>query len=122
MQQIFWHRMQERLGLTDQQALDIRNVLQARRDAVRGNVQALFAARKQLRDLLQQSNSDPAAIQSAAAQVKQLQNTMFDQRIQTQLDIRSKLTPEQLAKWGEMRKGMGRHGWRRGGDSGWGRS
>ena len=122
MQQIFWHRMQERLGLTDQQALDIRNVLQARRDAARGNVQALFAARKQLRDLLQQSNSDPAAIQSAAAQVKQLQNTMFDQRIQTQLDIRSKLTPEQLAKWGEMRKGMGRHGWRRGGDSGWGRS
>lgn len=122
MGQIFWHRMQERLGLTDQQVSDIRNILQARRDAARADIQALFAARRELRNLLQQPNSDPTVIQSAAGQVKQLQDKMFDQRLQTQLAIRSKLTPDQLARWGEMRKGIGRGGWRRGGGFGWGRS
>lgn len=122
MAQIYWHRMQERLGLTDQQVSDIRGILQARRDAARADIQTLFAARRELRNLLQQPNSDPAAIQSAAGQVKQLQDKMLDQRLQTQLAIRSKLTPDQLAKWGELHKGIGGHGWRRGGGFGWRRS
>ena len=114
MQQIYWHRMQARLGLTDQQLSDIRNELQGRRDASRADLQALFAARKQLRTLLQQPNSSPADIQSTAAQVKQLQDKMFDQRLQGQLAIRSKLTPDQLAQWAQMREGMGHHRWQRG--------
>ncbi len=107
MQQIFWHRMQERLGLSDQQVADIRNELQTRRAAARGDMQALFAARKQLRTLMQQPNASQADVQAAATQVKQLQDKLFDSRLQTQLAIRAKLTPEQLAKWTELRKGMG---------------
>jgi Spy/CpxP family protein refolding chaperone len=122
MAQVYWLRIQERLGLTDQQVSDIRAILQARRDATRADIRTLFAARRELRSLLQQPNSDPAAIQSAAGQVKQLQDKMFDQHLQTQLAIRSKLTPDQLAKWGELHKGMGGHGWRRGGGFGWQRS
>lgn len=114
MAQIFWHRAQERVGLTDQQVLDIRALLQNQRSAMRGDVQALMAARRQLRDLLGQQTADPAAIQSAATQVKSLQGKLFDQRLQAQLAIRSKLTPEQLTRWIELRKGMGHHGWRRG--------
>jgi len=114
MAQIFWHRAQERVGLTDQQVLDIRALLQNQRSAMRGDVQALMAARRQLRDLLGQQTADPAAIQSAATQVKSLQDKLFDQRLQSQLAIRSKLTPEQLSRWIELRKGMGHHGWRRG--------
>lgn len=105
--QIFWNRMQERLGLNEQQVSDIRTLLQDRRNAARADVQALFTARKQLRELLGQPNADPAAIQSAAAQVKGLQDKLFDQRLQTQLAIRSKLTPDQLAKWVELRGAMG---------------
>ena len=122
MGQIFWHRMQERLGLTDQQMSDIRSDPPSSAGCRTSGHQTLFAARRELRNLLQQPNSDPTAIQSAAGQVKQLQDKMFDQRLQTQLAIRSKLTPDQLARWGEMRKGIGRGGWRRGGGFGWGRS
>ena len=107
MQQIFWHRMQQRLGLADQQVADIRNELQSRRDASKADVQSLFAARKQLRTVMQQPNASSADIQTAANQVKQAQDKLFDQRLQTRLAIRSKLTADQLAKWTELRKDMG---------------
>lgn len=104
--QVFWHRMQQRLGLSDQQAADIRATLQQRRDASRADVQALRAARKQLRTLIEQGN-DPTAVQAAATQVKSLQDKLFDARLQTQLEIRSKLTPQQWQQWTQLRRGMG---------------
>ncbi len=122
MAQIFWHRMQERLGLNDQQVADIRAIVQNQRSASQPDVQALIAARKQLRTLLQQANADPTDIQAAATQVKAQRDKLFDQRLQTQLAIRSKLTQEQLAKWAELRQGMGhRRMWQRGAFN-WGRS
>jgi Spy/CpxP family protein refolding chaperone len=112
MSQIFWHRLQERLGLTDQQVTDIRAALDAQRSAVKANVQSLMTARRQLRTLLEQQGSDPAAIQAVATQVKSLQSALFDQRLQGQLAIRTKLTAEQWQKWQDLRKGMG-HSWMR---------
>lgn len=113
--QIFWHRTQQKLGLTDQQVADIRALLQDRRNAARADFQALRAARRQLRSLIGQPIADPAAVQSTAAQLKALQGKLFDERLQTQLAIRSKLTPEQWQRWTELRRdGMGRH-WMRGG-------
>jgi Spy/CpxP family protein refolding chaperone len=111
--QVFWHRVQARLGLTDQQVADIRSVLEKRRDDSRKDFQALRESRRQLRTLLQQQNSDPKAIEAAATQVKAIQDKLFDQRLQTQLDIRGKLTAEQWQRWLEMRQGMG-HRWARG--------
>lgn len=110
MGQIFWHRTQTRLGLSDQQVADIRAMLDQRRQAARADFQALRDSRRQLRTLLQQPNSDPTNIQTAATQVKTLQDKLFDQRLQTQLAIRAKLTPEQWQHWLELRQGMG-HRW-----------
>lgn len=53
-------------------------------------------------------------IQSAAAQVKSLQAELSDQAPQTQLALRSKLTPEHLACWIELRNDRRRHGLRSG--------
>jgi len=113
MSQIFWHRAQERLGLTDQQVTDIRGLLEAQRTAARGDVQSLIAARKQLRSLLDQPTTDPAAIQTAATQIKATQAKLFDSRLQTQIAVRAKLTPEQWQQWRTLRQGMGQRGWRR---------
>jgi len=112
MAQIFWHRTQERLGLTDQQAVDIRALLDTQRAAARADVQRLMAARRQLRNLLDQPTADAAAIQTAAAQVKELQATVLDHRLQTQLAVRAKLTPEQWQQWRTLRQGMGHRGGR----------
>ncbi len=114
MVQIFLHRMQERLGLTDQQVTDIHALLDAQRTATRADVQSLIAARRQLRSLLDQPTADAAAIQTAATQVKMLQGKLFDQRLQNQLAIRAILTPDQLMKWTELRKSMGHRGMQRG--------
>jgi Spy/CpxP family protein refolding chaperone len=113
MAQIWWHRTQERLGLTDQQVADIRNLLETQRTTAQADVQNLIAARRQLRTLLEQQTSDPATVQSTATQVKTLQAKLFDARLQTQIALRGKLSPEQWQRWLALRKGMGRHGmWR----------
>lgn len=114
MGQIFWQRMQVRLGLTDQQVTDIHAFLDAQRTAARANVMSLIAARKQLRTLLEQQTSDPAVVQAAATQVKTLQATLFDARLQTQLALRAKFTPEQWQQWQTLRKGMRHRGMGRG--------
>ena len=110
MAQIFWHRAQERLGLTDQQAADIRALLDEHRAAARADGQNLMAARRQLQNLLDQPTSDASAIRTAAAQVTELQAKVLDHRLQTQLAVRAKLTPEQWKQWRTMRRGMGRRG------------
>jgi len=112
MGQIFWHRMQQKLGLTDQQVTDIRALLDAQRTAARADIQNLIAARKQLRSLLDQSTPNPDAIQAAATKVKDLQAKLFDVRLQTQLALRAKLAPEQWQQWHTLRQGMG-HRWMR---------
>ncbi len=110
MGQIFWHRMQEQLGLSDQQISEIRTLLQNQRTAARADGQALRAAKRQLRTLLALPTADPNAIQAAAAQMKMLHDKLFDQSLQTRLNVRSKLTPEQLIKWAALRNGM-EHRW-----------
>lgn len=112
MGQIYWHRVQERLGLTDQQLTDIRSLLDAQRTTARADVQSLIAARKQLRSLLEQPTVDPAAVQSVGSQMKALQAKLFDARLQTQLALRGKFTPEQWQGWLALREGM-RHRWMR---------
>ncbi len=106
MAQIFWNRMKEQLGLNDQQVADIRSTMQNQRQAMQADFQALRESRKQLRDLMQNPTADPGAIQTAAAHVSQLQGKLFTERINNQLAIRAKLTPDQLAKWIELRKTM----------------
>lgn len=103
-------RIKEKVGLSDEQADQIRAVLQSRRDESRADVQALCEARVELRRLLGQQNSDPAALKAAADRVKSLQGKLLDRRLDTMIAVRSQLTADQWAKWIELRKGMG-HRW-----------
>jgi Spy/CpxP family protein refolding chaperone len=106
MAQIFWHRAQASLGLTDEQVISIRTLLEEQRATARTRVQSLMAARKQLRTLLDQQTPDPTAVQAVATQIKTQHATLFDARLQTQLALRAKLTPEQWQQWQALWKGM----------------
>lgn len=101
-------RAQERLGLSDQQAEQIRSLLQSRRDEARADAQALCEARVELRQLMERQDSDPAALKAVADRIKTLQAKLLDRRLETVVALRSQLTPDQWAKWIELRKGMGR--------------
>ena len=114
MAQIFWHRAQARVGLTDQQVTDIRTPLDAQRATMRTRVQSLRAARKQLRTLLEQQTPDPTAIQAMATQIKTQQAALFYARLQAQLALRAKCTPDQWQQWQALRKGMAHRGMHRG--------
>ncbi|HEY7676551.1 MAG TPA: Spy/CpxP family protein refolding chaperone [Candidatus Methylomirabilis sp.] len=109
---IWWTRVKEKVGLSDQQADEIRALLKARRDDGRADWQALCLARVALRTLMAQQTSDPAAVKAAGDQVKALQAKLMDRRLDTYLALRSKLSADQWAKWVELRKERAGH-WRR---------
>jgi len=110
IQKVFRDRMKERLALTDQQAEQIQTLINSQRDQARADIQALCEARVEMRRLLDQQNSDPAAMRSAAERVKTLQGKLLDRRLDTVVALRSQLTPEQWTKWLELRKDRG-HRW-----------
>ena len=107
---IVLQRAKERLGLSDQQAEQIRAIVQARQDEARADIQALRQARADLRQLLERQDADPAALKAAAERLKILQGKLLDRRLDTLLALRSQLTPDQWAKWVELRKARG-HRW-----------
>jgi Spy/CpxP family protein refolding chaperone len=107
-------RLQDRLGLNQEQATEIRGVIRSQRDQVRGELQKLCEARVELRQLLGRQDADPAAVKTVTERVKVLQGGMLDRRVDTYLALRSKLTPEQWEKWRELRQEMGGRFHRRG--------
>ena len=109
MRQIIMNRTKEALGLTDQAAGEIQAIFQAARDAARSDRQGLCQARVDLRTLIQQQASDPAAVKAAGDRVKALQAKLMDRRLDTYLAVRSKLTPDQWAKWLELREQRAGH-------------
>jgi Spy/CpxP family protein refolding chaperone len=108
IRKVFQERLKERLGLTHQQAEQIQTLLNSQREQARAEIQALREARVEMRRLLDQQSSDPAALKSAAERVKALQGKLLDRRIEAQIALRSQLTPEQWAKWLELRIARGR--------------
>ena len=108
---VIMNRMKEKVGLSDQQAEDIRTSLKAMRDDARADWQALCQTRVELRTLMDQQNSDPAAVKAAGERVKGLQAKLMDRRLDGYLALRSKLTADQWAKWVELRKERARR-WR----------
>ena len=102
-------RLKAQPGLTDQQAEDLGAALRAQRDARRTDFRALCEARVEVRTLLAQQDADPGAVRAAGERVKVAQAKLLDRRLDTYLDLRAKLTPEQWAKWVELRKSVGPH-------------
>ncbi len=106
MAQIFWNRMKEQLGLSDDQVSALRTTMQHQRDAMRPNLQALRDARKQLWTAMQDPTATEGDIRNAATQVSNAQNTLFNQRIEGRIAMRKILTQDQLTKWIQLRKDM----------------
>ena len=102
-------RLKAQIGLTDQQAEDLGAALRAQRDARRADFRALCEARVELRTLLAQQDADPTAVRTAGERVKVAQAKLLDRRLDTYLELRAKLTPEQWVKWVELRKNAGPH-------------
>ena len=111
MQQLRWNEIQQRLGLTPDQATTLQGLLGTSRVTMQGDFQALKAARQQLHVAWQELN--PAAIQAAAGQVQAAHAKLAGDRLNTRLQILQTLGPDQYKQWQALHKHH-RHGGRHG--------
>lgn len=102
-------RLSEKIGLTPEQAQEIRGLFESQRDRMRDDMQRLCETRQEFQQVMARQDATPEAVKAAAERLKGLQGALLDRRVESSLTLRSKLTPEQWAKWQELRKGRGRH-------------
>lgn len=103
---IVLNRMKAELGLTDQQAEDIRETLRTQRDTAREELRALCETRLVLHTLMARPDTEPAAVRAGAEQVKMAQVRLLDRQLDADLALRATLTAEQWARWVELRSEM----------------
>lgn len=106
-------RLQQALGLSDDQMTNIRQLF-AQRAADRKQLwQSLHQAQSELRQLAL-TGGDPAAIQAKQAEVAQLLNQSVAMRVESLQAIAPILTPDQRAKLAQVGFGFGHRGhhWR----------
>lgn len=119
-------RMAERLGLTDEQRSQMRELQQAQRKQQIRLRADLKIARMELRELVRKSDSPKAGISARVAAVNTLQARMLEQRVDFQLKRKAVLTDDQRKKLEAMQLNPaeghrgGRGGWMRKGRPGGG--
>jgi Spy/CpxP family protein refolding chaperone len=97
-------RLQEKLGLSDDQMTQIRGVFQQQRDAQRQLGKTMRQAQTDLRQLALNAG-DPNAIAAKKAEISQLSAQALDLRVQTLQQIGPILTAEQRDKFAQMGPG-----------------
>jgi Spy/CpxP family protein refolding chaperone len=94
-------RLQQELGLTDQQVQTLRDIHRRHAEAQRQAGQGLVQARNELRRLVL-SGTDDAQVQAKQAEVERLLSRTVQARVDALKELRPVLTPEQLEKYSEI--------------------
>jgi Spy/CpxP family protein refolding chaperone len=95
-------RAKERLGITDAQAAQIREVLKADRETLAGLARQVHAAHVDLRAVIQKDAATDREVRAAASKLGQAQADMAVERHKLFGKIKPVLTPEQLDRLAEM--------------------
>ena len=94
----FLERAKEKLGLTDDQAAQIKNALLAEKDTLKGLISKLHDARTGLREAIQASNATETTVRAASAKVAAVEADLAVERLKLFGKISPILTEEQRAK------------------------
>jgi Spy/CpxP family protein refolding chaperone len=100
------NHLKQKLGLTDDQVTQIKQIQDKHRDARRQIFTSLRQATAQLRQLAL-TGTDDAALQQKTAEVQNLVGQSIALRAQTLREIAPVLTPEQRQAWAQMHRGHG---------------
>ncbi len=111
LEQHRWNKIQQKLGLTDQQVTALQGILAANRTTMRNDFQGLRTAHQALRAAWNQADS--TAISTAATAVQNAQNKFFNDRLSGQLNILNTLGPDLYKQWMALHKHhrRGGHEW-----------
>lgn len=96
----FFHK----LNLTDVQKKQMKDIWQKQREAKKATFEQIKANREALNKELAQPTSDMAKINALQAQLKTLVLKMADSRLNSTLEVKKVLTPEQFGKYLEFQK------------------
>jgi Spy/CpxP family protein refolding chaperone len=94
-------RAKEKLGLTDEQAVQIKAVLKSEKDNITSLLTRLQDAHAGLREAIQSSDATEASVRVAAAKVAAVEADMAVERLKLHGKISPMLTAEQQAKISE---------------------
>ena len=94
-------RLQQQLGLTDQQAQAIREIYARQSQALKTHSQALRQAQADLRRLVL-TEADQATVQAKQEEVQRLLGETVQMRVNTLKEVTPILTPEQRQKYAAM--------------------
>jgi Spy/CpxP family protein refolding chaperone len=110
--------LQERLGLSEEQATQLREIHSEQRKAGIRQQADMRIARMELEELLMADTVDEKAVAAKVDQISRLQDKALRARVDTRLAVRKILSPEQARELGKLRqrrspRGQGRMGPRR---------
>ena len=94
----------EKLGLDEATVAAVKKLADESREQEKKVLEATGAAWTRMRELLDQELPDEAALLEQAALISRASSEAHKRRLQTTLRVRSLLTPEQRAKFLELRK------------------
>ena len=100
-------RVREKLGVTDEQAAQIRSALASEKDALTETMTRLHQARTKLRTTIQEPGASEESVREAAAKVAGVESDAAVLRARLYRKICAVLTTEQVAKLKEMQKHAG---------------
>ena len=92
------------LGLSPEQARQVRQMNQARKPLMEAAMQRLRAANRALDEAIYADNVDDAAFQARLKELQLAQAEVAKLRFTSELEVRKILTPDQLAHFRELRK------------------
>ncbi|QQS42291.1 MAG: Spy/CpxP family protein refolding chaperone [Acidobacteriota bacterium] len=99
-------RMFRHLDLTDAQKEQMKAIGQASRETTKGLRENMRNVRKQLRDLGTDGTFDQAAVETLAAQQAEIHKQLIIERQKVKAQMFAILTPEQKARFAEMKTQM----------------
>ncbi|WP_136516140.1 Spy/CpxP family protein refolding chaperone [Geomonas edaphica] len=102
-----FRKMARELGLTDAQKQQVRTLFEAERQKNKPTFAALGTERRALRDLVHSGSADEGAIRAQSAKVAGLQADLAVARAAVAKQVLALLTPEQAAKFKELKRGRG---------------
>ena len=93
----FW-RMEKKLGLSDAQKAQAKQIFQANKAVVQPIITSMRTERKNLRELMHADTIDEAAIRAETAKIAGIQADLNVNRAKVGAQFRAILTPDQLTK------------------------
>ena len=100
----YFHRMAQRLNLTDDQKAQIKTIWQSDKDTLKSLFSQLHAARQYLRATIQAAGANETTVRAASAQVAVVEANLAVERMKIFAKIAPVLTDEQRQQLSELER------------------